>query len=349
MTRRIEKSSATKRDDASSVAESAISSVWRERLISILSEDGVTLPRHVPRWRSSANLFARVLAVTSIYSLYWLFTILVMGAIIAKFPSLSGVSLNAIITVEVVAALVPMLFIVYPRVHDLSRRLTMVRAGRTGNPINALRSAKQPPVLYLRSFAFDIVSSKPPFWQQFVMNISGYVAVPHPEMSLALAMPRHTPLLAIGRPGEADTPLGAMRFQVRENRWKGVVSDMTPFCELVIWTTGQSENLRWEIEHLVASVAPTRLLLWLHVRVGRWTPSKRDGEWRRFLNDYKSVFPRSLPDVVGPARFIIFQADWTPVLIPGPDYPPTFMDRINSLFHSWSVLGFRQILARLRQ
>jgi hypothetical protein len=32
-----------------------------------------------------------------------------------------------------------------------------------------------------------------------------------------------------------------------------------------IWTTGHTEGLRWEIKHLLESVPPQKLFLWLHV------------------------------------------------------------------------------------
>jgi hypothetical protein len=161
-------------------------------------------------------------------------------------------------------------------------------------------------------------------------------------MSLALAMPRGVPVLAIAQPGEPDGPPGALRFHVRDDLWKGVVEAMTPLCQAVIWTSGHGRNLRWEIQHLIATSAPGRLILWLHLGVGAWTPQARATEWARFREAYKDVFPKSLPADLGKARFVAFDADWTPILVPGPRSPVSLGERLR--FMSGPVLGLRSYL-----
>lgn len=98
---------------------------------------------------------------------------------------------------------------------------------------------------------------------------------------------------------------------------------MTPLCQLIIWTTGHTEGLRWEIEHLNETVPPKRLLLWLHVRAGAWKRKQRNLEWAKFVDAYQNSFPRSLPWELKRTRFIGFYDDWTPISIPGRRFPAT--------------------------
>jgi len=39
------------------------------------------------------------------------------------------------------------------------------------------------------------------------------------------------------------------------------VEAIVPLCQLVVWTTGHTEGLRWEIKHLLENVPPQKLLL----------------------------------------------------------------------------------------
>ena len=167
--------------------------------------------------------------------------------------------------------------------------------------------------------------------------------MPTSELNLVQMISRHAPVLAIGRPGESTPPFGAVRFYVHEDIWQKTVEAVVPLCQLVVWTTGHTEGLRWEIKHLLESVPPENLLMWLHVNIGKWTPAARDSEWEKFRNAYQTVFPKPLPTSAAGVRFIAFENDWTPIAVPGPGYRPSVWDLINS----WpSTYGLEPILRR---
>jgi hypothetical protein len=198
------------------------------------------------------------------------------------------------------------------------------------NVTRGLRSAKTPPILYLRSFDFDEKASKSSFLQRLTFGGDDI------ETSLIRRLSRYAPVLAIGRPGEANPQLGAMRFYVTEERWQQVIQSLIPFCSLVIWTTGRTSGLRWEIEQLVRNISPRRLLLWLHLRVGSLTSKQRNEEWRALLSEYDGIFPRPLPQKVGSARFIAFDDNWNPLAVPGKQFPRSLFDLLEG--HT-SILG----------
>jgi hypothetical protein len=121
------------------------------------------------------------------------------------------------------------------------------------------------------------------------------------------------PVIAIGRPNERLPPLGAKRFYVSNELWKEKVSDVVKVSQLVLWATGTTPGLRWEIEHLVNMRTPEKLILWPHPRALRLRAAEREQEWVRFLDMTGSVFPKPLPRRLRNTRFIYFDKLFNPV------------------------------------
>jgi hypothetical protein len=162
-----------------------------------------------------------------------------------------------------------------------------------------------------------------------------------PEMNLVRELRRYAPVLAIGRPGELHPPPGAMRFHVTDARWEATVKSIVPCCDLVVWVSGNTQGLGWEIEQLIKTLPPQRLLLWPHVHINKLTRQQRDAEWLRFVDGHSDVFPKPLPRNVGSTRFIAFDADWTPLSVPSARYPVVMMDRMDL---NQNTLGLRSFL-----
>jgi len=140
------------------------------------------------------------------------------------------------------------------------------------------------PILYLRSFEIDEDTSRPSILEFFGILL----ATSTPEQKLAQQLSRVGPVIAIGRPGEALPPLGAARFYVTDELWKQKVADVAAASRLVVWTSGVSEGLRWEISYLLRSLPTERLVLWAHPHlvVGR---RGREAEWSLFLKALGAV------------------------------------------------------------
>lgn len=301
--------------------EATVPADWREKLLVLLSSEGITQPPYVPRRKLILGDLGMIFA--------WLSLILVYAIpIIFLLPVLQHLPFTHD-TNDLIGGLflffgTPLLFIfvVAPRAQRYGRRLGAdFWLGR--NASHAVQVAKRPPVLYLRSFALDQPSSRPPEWFQLAINFLGGWTLATPETMLALNAARYAPVLGIGRPDERDPPPGALRIYLAQEQWEAKVGALIPLCQLIIWATGYTEGLHWEIQRLVKTVPPGRLLIWFHVGVGTGKRKLREQEWAKFLATYNHVFPKPLPPKLGRMRYMAFADDWSPISIPGPHEPST--------------------------
>ena len=205
---------------------------WRERTLATFASEGVTQPLYEPVWR---------MVLVNLVKIYWLvfLNILPLTLVIlvgAWLPDAVGVVLFVASFL-----LVPIIFFTYTskRLRVAGRRSRI--EWRNVNPAHAVANARHPPIFYLRSFAFDQVADRMPL---------KHWVVPTAEMTLILRMRSFAPVLAIAKPNDTDSALGALRFHVTDERWEDVVKAIVPCCALVVWVTGNTPGLNWEIEHL---------------------------------------------------------------------------------------------------
>jgi len=172
------------------------------------------------------------------------------------------------------------------------------------------RDGGRRPVLYLRAFALDEVVAQPSAAELLFGTVPGASA----EQLLAKSLRRTKgPVIAIGMPGEKLPGVGAARFYASHQVWHQKVADAAHVAQLVVWTTGTTEGLRWEINHLLKSVAPEKLIVWTHPYLLRLNETEREQEWSAFIEAFGGVFPLPLPARLGRTRFIWFKQDWEPV------------------------------------
>jgi hypothetical protein len=120
------------------------------------------------------------------------------------------------------------------------------------------------PVLYLRSFVDD-ETQDPHFglkwtWRCFLpaMKFNRVVV----EEDLADELSRYVgPVIAIGRPGEPLPELGAHRLYVDDDHWQEEISRHMRAARLIILRIGDSEGLLWELQQLLDTVPPERIVL----------------------------------------------------------------------------------------
>jgi hypothetical protein len=198
------------------------------------------------------------------------------------------------------------MFVVTPFLAAGRRALIAMRAKSASDELASAGARR--PILYLRSFEIDEDTSRPSILEFFGILL----ATSTPEQKLAQQLSRVGPVIAIGRPGEALPPLGAARFYVTDELWKQKVADVAAASRLVVWTSGVSEGLRWEISYLLRSLPTERLVLWAHPHlvVGR---RGREAEWSLFLKALGAVFPKPFPATLGTTELFVFAQDGTPV------------------------------------
>jgi hypothetical protein len=172
------------------------------------------------------------------------------------------------------------------------------------------RGVARRPVLYLRSFALDEETARPSAGEL----VLGTTPTASAEQMLAKVLNRRVgPVIAIGMPGEKLPGLGAARFYASHEVWHQKVADAAQVSQLVVWTTGSTEGLRWEIAHLLKSVPPAKLIVWAHPHLLRVGKAERAQEWSTFLATLGKAFPKALPERLGKTRLIWFKKDWEPV------------------------------------
>lgn len=208
--------------------------------------------------------------------------------------------------------LLPAIFLLVALLRPDFRNLRLIRLHKRLAARNAVEELENDgarrPVFYLRAFKMD----------------------GSPAEDRAVAEFRKVgPVIALGRPNEILPPLGAARFYVSHERWQTVVAEIARISQLVIWTTGSTEGLRWEINHLLENISPEKLVLWVHPQMSEfpggmladdWHAEKQN-EWTEFLRAFGPLFPHPLPARLNDMEFICFDKDFVPIPV-----CPTYVD-----------------------
>lgn len=282
---------------------------WRQRCTEALLSDEVRVWEGVTSKKVAASYLkygAKYLGITSMLTIIGTVVCALANIQLPDFPLVAGLAI-----------------LVVPVLYVLVRKPSGPSASelRLLNPVQTVTASNRPPILYLRSFDLDSVARRS---RKFLLSSEG---------ALSLILRRFGPVIAIGRPGEAEPMWGAARFYVDDASWQKKIEQLVPCCQLVVWTTGHTGGLQWEIEHLVRSLPPERLLLWLHVHIGRRSEEQRRAEWTRTINTYQPLFPKQLPADVERTYLIGFDSDWKPIPIPDQGYRNAWWDRIDTAGH----------------
>jgi hypothetical protein len=162
-------------------------------------------------------------------------------------------------------------------------------------------------------------------WAQMFLAIRGITRY---EELLAHSFRRIGTMVTIGDPKERLPQLGATRVYAASaadgtagKPWKTVVAEQIQGAKLILFHVGRSDALHWEIETVIAAADPTRIVLCVNppkrdhkIRGGAYGAlrANTNATWKDFREAYGSLFPRGLPETLGDARFILFDADWKP-------------------------------------
>lgn len=299
-------------------ADAEIASDWKDRLITILSAPNITQPEPVA---FSTPLRKLLFLCATLWLIYTVLN-LAFEEFVGFEGELATLATIAYLFIVVVAGLYFCL-----RWGAMGRPYRMELMGLGRNPTAILRNARHPPVLFLRSFAFDNATLAPRSRSRSERLLDRFGLLRTPEMRVTIKAWDYAAVVAIGRPEEFEPPAGAARFYVSRDTWHDTIESLIPLCQLIIWTTGRTQGLRWEMQRLIGTVSPRRLLLWVHVHAEGLTAAEREREWTGFLEDYREVFPKPLPRNIADVRFVAFDDDWSPQPVPSTRYPRSLLDR----------------------
>jgi hypothetical protein len=272
---------------------------WRESLLASLRAAGVQ-----PASRNAVTGVILPLLGILVVGLGWTF----LNLLIQVNPPRGGEGSFAALILMTVALAAISVLLIQRLIAFFARRFWRFRARSAEEELE--RPGTRKPCLYLRSFALDEEIARP----SGAELVLGTTPTANAEQTLAKILSRRRgPVIAIGMPDEKLPGLGAARFYAGHDVWHQKVADVANVSQLVIWTTGTTEGLRWEISHLLGSVPPAKLIVWAHPYLLRLDKTEREREWSAFRETLGKTFPKPLPERLGKIRYIWFRDDWEPV------------------------------------
>jgi TM2 domain-containing membrane protein YozV len=180
------------------------------------------------------------------------------------------------------------------------------------------------PVVYLRSFQDDVKSPVGGAFGVWLKVLMWFFPVSF-EQELAAIMNRLGPFVAVGRPGERLPELGANRFYFADDEWQARVSELVQQARLTLILCGPTASLWWEIDHVLASASPERVVLLIPER-GKATRAVEtrleerlaspgafqidDGDRRSLLARFFFGRVRTI------GKLVYFTGNWTPCVQP---------------------------------
>lgn len=169
----------------------------------------------------------------------------------------------------------------------LARRLRGRRA------LDALRADPRAPVLYLRSFGFDVID-----------DLQAQRSASTEEVALVSDLERIGPVLAIGRPGEKLAHLGAARMYVTDEDWQTIAQRLMASARLVVIRAGNTPGLRWELARARDELSAEKVVLWF--------PAKFKGvAYTGLRESVREALKVVLPEIC-PKGFVTFDSVWQP-------------------------------------
>ena len=218
----------------------AVAASWRLRRVAWRSRNAATILSTVAQLPRDRRLSAALEPLVSALGMY------VLGILAALFVAIAtGIGLLA-------GGLAFLPF-------ALAGSRLMQRARQT----LALRSAEvrdrdpRPPVLFVRSFVDDLLELAPKveyFSRLFRKRLTLEEFVVGRLMTLG-------PVVAIGKPGEALSPLGAAREYVHGPGWQDRVRGLLGESSWVVAILGGGEGLKWEYEQILQRDLTGRFIL----------------------------------------------------------------------------------------
>ena len=166
----------------------------------------------------------------------------------------------------------------------LARRLRGRRA------LDALRADPRAPVLYLRSFGFDVID-----------DLQAQRSASTEEVALVSDLERIGPVLAIGRPGEKLAHLGAARMYVTDEDWQTIAQRLMASARLVVIRAGNTPGLRWELARARDELSAEKVV-----------PAKFKGvAYTGLRESVREALKVVLPEIC-PKGFVTFDSVWQP-------------------------------------
>ena len=120
--------------------------------------------------------------------------------------------------------------------------------------LHSILNSEEPFVLLIRSFRHDSSTL-----------FSGYNESMTFEKVLIAHLDHVGRFVAVGRPGEALPPAGAIRLYFPDHEWRDRIRQLMARASLVAIIMGDTQALLWEVEQGLTTLTPEKLLLFLRL------------------------------------------------------------------------------------
>jgi len=223
--------------------------------------------------------------------------------------------------------LVARVFVVYPLLRHFVRRSKS--SMRNSAVEETLNQPKRRPILYLRSFAMDEELRKIHWFHKYFGN--GALFAESKEEQLVGQLYSYGPVIGIGKPDEDFPELGAARFYASDENWQQKIIDVVEAAQLVVWMTGTTDGLEWEIQTLTKTLDHSKLLVVCHPQFPGYSKEERENEWKQFVEKMGKHFPQRFPESLGDTRFFVFDDQWNPCPVTGRKLQPAIRSALQQL------------------
>jgi hypothetical protein len=132
--------------------------------------------------------------------------------------------------------------------------------------------------------------------------------------------------IAFGKPRERLQPVGASRIYV-DGDWKREIASYMAQAKLVIVRPGGGPSIRWEVEQVLDTVPPERILFYLRFR--GWRKRKEQAS-EAFLSYLQSRLNKELPEQPGNAPYLMFDTSWNGYFVGEANHPAELLRQLFS-------------------
>jgi hypothetical protein len=204
----------------------------------------------------------------------------------------------------------------------------LVRLGRrfrTRNVESLLQEDPRAPVLYLRSFESDqrVVLTKIPTTRLPVLgNIElssmpgaafrflrwRFMRVQRVEEQNARVLKHLGPVITVAKQGERLPQLGAARIPFKSGPWQVTIQSMMEKSQLIVFQSGRSESLSWELNHAfgLKQFKPVLICAPLAYEGALLTRQEQYGLFKRTMSAEAPESARLLPEQLGDTTYFFF-------------------------------------------
>lgn len=164
------------------------------------------------------------------------------------------------------------------------------------------------PILYLRPFYIDN------YYTRSITTLFIPIPIITEEMVFVKILQDKGAVIAIGKPGEKYSSLGASRLYVSHEHWHENVLELIEKSQFIMLVVGYTEGVIWELNTILQKIPPKKLLLYFPLN--KYSLKDREKYWNLFIDAYKKfasnitiMFPNTIGDIV----FFRFDENWQPI------------------------------------